>query len=292
MQTRQKFQSTHPVRGATRPQKCRPSGTKIISIHAPRAGCDCIYVGLRDWMNNFNPRTPCGVRLLPIIVRSVKAFLFQSTHPVRGATEVVFVIALGDVISIHAPRAGCDDGGLRDGVSSAISIHAPRAGCDGRLSRTRPLSGSFQSTHPVRGATEHFLRSIAAKIFQSTHPVRGATDSIDAPQCCRTISIHAPRAGCDSRHYSMRPPTPISIHAPRAGCDVITARIAVIAERFQSTHPVRGATESISASVGVIKHFNPRTPCGVRLSIIDGIVRCLPFQSTHPVRGATSSLLQ
>ena len=56
------IQSTHPVRGAT--------------AHA--AGMD-----LRK--PNFNPRTPCGVRLLSNIGDGAIK-LFQSTHPVRGAT--------------------------------------------------------------------------------------------------------------------------------------------------------------------------------------------------------------
>ena len=57
------------------------------------------------------------------------------------------------------------------------------------------------------------------------------------------ISIHAPREGCDSA----APPIPlviipISIHAPREGCDDCGEHRYVIRERFQSTHPVRGAT--------------------------------------------------
>ena len=56
---------------------------------------------------------------------------FQSTHPVRGATEIDRLIMCYRVISIHAPRAGCDLGA--NGVMD--DIH------------------TFQSTHPVRGAT-------------------------------------------------------------------------------------------------------------------------------------------
>ena len=58
--------------------------------------------------------------------------LFQSTHPVRGATVVDYACRVGKDISIHAPRAGCD---FRKKVIFfarfvRISIHAPRAGCD------------------------------------------------------------------------------------------------------------------------------------------------------------------
>ena len=59
---------------------------------------------------NFNPRTPCGVRpILPGVGVGV------------------------DPISIHAPRVGCDAVKSFHGIiRSIISIHAPRVGCDKR----------------------------------------------------------------------------------------------------------------------------------------------------------------
>ena len=57
---------------------------------------------------------------------------------------------------------------------------------------------------------------------------------------------------------------PISIHAPREGCD-------------------RKAFKSISKA----KHFNPRTPRGVRHMLRGGGTGPHGFQSTHPARGAT-----
>ena len=56
----------------------------IISIHAPREGCDVL-----DW-------EPGG------------HWTFQSTHPVRGATNYLGVREILQPISIHAPREGCD----------------------------------------------------------------------------------------------------------------------------------------------------------------------------------------
>ena len=57
-----------------------------------------------------------------------------------------------------------------------ISIHAPRAGRDLTLAGDAPAEAIFQSTRPVRGATER-LRSELEGI--------------------KHISIHAPRAGRD-----------------------------------------------------------------------------------------------
>ena len=57
--------------------------------------------------------------------------LFQSTHPVRGATWAPQVPVPKGEISIHAPREGCDLAcGNMAGQYLVISIHAPREGCD------------------------------------------------------------------------------------------------------------------------------------------------------------------
>ena len=59
---------------------------------------------------------------------------FQSTHPLRDATEALIPSALDGLISIHAPLTGCDNAvnELVDGYVS-ISIHAPLTGCDHEL---------------------------------------------------------------------------------------------------------------------------------------------------------------
>ena len=142
-----------------------------------------------------------------------------------------------------------------------ISIHAPREGCDPAPSVHHFSSAPFQSTHPVRGATSTIKDGVQLAAFQSTHPVRGAT-GLDQGYVRdeKPISIHAPREGCDrsSRCYlpSVQPfqsthpvrgatrraskstkPSGISIHAPREGCD-----------------------PRIASNKGRSRHFNPRTP--------------------------------
>ncbi len=126
------FQSTHPLRGATvfgwlvvrdendfNPRT--PCGVRLypargcaicvtISIHAPLAGCDDSRpTSERIIKTNFNPRTPCGVRLAAKL-RRVFWDLFQSTHPLRGATAQNSDKHCRLRISIHAPLAGCDAG--------------------------------------------------------------------------------------------------------------------------------------------------------------------------------------
>ncbi|QTA93759.1 Uncharacterized protein dnm_098650 [Desulfonema magnum] len=56
-----------------------------------------------------------------------------------------------------------------------VSIHAPRAGSDSFRAAESTVNGWFQSTPPVRGATNAELAFLAVQMFQSTPPVRGAT---------------------------------------------------------------------------------------------------------------------
>ena len=160
---RVRFQSTHPMRGATGNEAEVKSICKI-SIHAPHAGCDVQIHRQKVVVSYFNPRTPCGVRHLAY-TQAQTAALFQSTHPMRGATNAAGRCYAQNkyfnprtpcgvrqhkleqehsmaCISIHAPHAGCD---LRKSILervSAISIHAPHAGCD-RCDLKRSLTSRY-----------------------------------------------------------------------------------------------------------------------------------------------------
>ena len=75
--------------------------------------------------------------------------LFQSTPPVRGATELAAAAAIITTISIHAPRAGGDDKDLLKALVAKISIHAPRAGGD-RVRNVLALRIDIISIHAPR----------------------------------------------------------------------------------------------------------------------------------------------
>ena len=78
---------------------------------------------------NFNPRSPCGERLRQLrslVIRQP----FQSTLPMRGATQIKPPMSAYFFISIHAPHAGSDLVHSTDGGGRSISIHAPHAGSD------------------------------------------------------------------------------------------------------------------------------------------------------------------
>ena len=125
------------------------------------------------------------------------------------------------VISIHAPRMGRDSRAshcslhvcdfnprapygarlapaLQRDADAYISIHAPRMGRDSIRARCSILTGRFQSTRPVWGATFiFFFQHDEPVIFQSTRPVWGATKIIALLCSDAKISIHAPRMGRD-----------------------------------------------------------------------------------------------
>ena len=101
-----RFQSTLPLRGATRTFRNAWNDVNI-SIHAPLAGSDFPHRAVNQGASDFNPRSPCGERLL-FFSAGVNILLFQSTLPLRGATNRIQQVEVFEGISIHAPLAGSD----------------------------------------------------------------------------------------------------------------------------------------------------------------------------------------
>ena len=133
--------------------------------------------------------------------------------------------------------------------------------------------------------------SSSCGIFQSTHPVWGATTPGCGNSRAITISIHAPRVGCDPHPLAQRGKwCGISIHAPRVGCDGSVCTYQQVLRRFQSTHPVWGATTrrtKMERFINISIHA-PRVGCDFSTPV-PRFFQC-QFQSTHPVWGATIAL--
>ncbi len=140
-----RFQSTHSLRSATNRQLAclLPTG---VSIHALLAECDLGMTRRRATMTCFNPRTPCGVRLVRRAIRSHKS-RFQSTHSLRSATEEACLVELGLKVSIHALLAECDVQGGESTFFLSVSIHALLAECD--ASRRNSSSNVRVSIHAL-----------------------------------------------------------------------------------------------------------------------------------------------
>ena len=148
--------------------------------------------------------------------------VFQSTHPLRGAT-----VQIGGIFLIYEFQ----------------STH-PLRGATRRLRSCMLRHAKFQSTHPLRGATFSNIERKIDSVFQSTHPLRGATGIGGAMERLTFISIHAPLAGCDEPRRASAQPHPH--FNPRTPCGVrrATAGKRTASTTFQSTHPLRGATRA------------------------------------------------
>ena len=123
-----RFQSTRPLRGATRGGRT-PKWGKLISIHAPLAGRDINRRSAARSVYDFNPRAPCGARPWPVC-GTASLSLFQSTRPLRGATSAGTFHWRTAEISIHAPLAGRDD--RKQHIVFSIWHFNPRAPCGAR----------------------------------------------------------------------------------------------------------------------------------------------------------------
>ena len=80
------FQFTYPVRGATSSPTTTARGSRHVSIHAPREGCDEAegHVDVASVTVSIHaPREGCDASMLTELS---KQHQFQFTHPVRGAT--------------------------------------------------------------------------------------------------------------------------------------------------------------------------------------------------------------
>ena len=78
-----------------------------VSIHALLAECDSSTGDNPGTIKRFNPRTPCGVRLL-LDLNCKCSTWFQSTHSLRSATNLADIDTYLREVSIHALLAECD----------------------------------------------------------------------------------------------------------------------------------------------------------------------------------------
>ena len=260
---------------------------------------------------------------------------FQFTHSGRGATyrqgspctrRCRFNSRTLGRVRLH-PSRRCASRGCFN--SRTLGRVRPTFGCN-FLARSM-----FQFTHPGRGATGIGFQHLAlTREFQFTHPGRGATRTLARHSSWRRCFNSRTPGGVRPYHtYPLISTASVSIHAPREGCDVNKSSIANRKNKFQFTHPGRGATLrekapplppkvsihapregcDLSKEHPASQHhlgFNSRTPGGVRPRREQLLRTCLDvsihapregcdvyvghfgrsydmFQFTHPGRGAT-----
>ena len=151
------FQPTLPVRGATAVVEA-PVQIRRISTHAPRAGSDARPWGVSREARYFNPRSPCGERLIAVL-RTTPASYFN-------------------------PRSPC---GERHGsLSCNIRMHHfnPRSPCGERLCPEcgRKMIEDFNPRSPCGERPEREKRSMRAFSI-STHAPRAGSDAASASDC-------------------------------------------------------------------------------------------------------------
>ena len=173
-----------------------------ISIHAPRVGSDNLTACQFVTHSNFNPRSPCGERLVK--PRRRNAAIKISIHAPRVGSDdckaspsqcsdknfnprspcgerlwlAVTSMAKRN-ISIHAPRVGSDWTATLITSSARISIHAPRVGSDWCVAEGLVYDFGI-SIHAPRVGSDLNLSTASSRwlvLFQSTLPVWGATTS-------------------------------------------------------------------------------------------------------------------
>ncbi len=212
--------------------------------------------------------------------------------PLTGCDIVYKVDCARYRISIHAPLTGCDfklncERGIQD-----ISIHAPLTGCDSDVCFINLNPIIYFNPRTPYGMRLNFINpSIQTKEFQSTHPLRDATECSRRGFTIKRISIHAPLTGCDGRSFitigkitNFNPRTPygmrhnksdvntmtqaISIHAPLTGCDPSASAVCTYPLNISIHAPLTGCDYMILSSAKSPTYFNPRTPYGMRPNII------------------------
>ena len=247
---RTQFQSTRPIRGATL------QGRRYHPRHM-----------------DFNPRAPYGARR-NIRCERVELVEFQSTRPIRGATprcpgacpwppyfnprapygarhgQKLDKLKVSD-FNPRAPYGARRSHGSQSFPKISISIHAPHTGRDGhQITSLSQFIISIHAPHTGRDDSESY---VAAEVlaFQSTRPIRGATVPAFAVSAVPDISIHAPHTGRDYMATPARLPS-VRYFNPRAPYGARLLRPAILGGLpvFQSTRPIRGATNYVSVWPG------------------------------------------
>ena len=156
----------------------------------------------------------------------------------KAATKISSNNFLSNLISIHAAREG-GDAGRREALRKRcfISIHAAREGGD--MPHNQSLLLIHISIHAAREGGDAFpIPNIPPlKRFQSTPPVKAATEGFITTEILCRISIHAAREGGDSYLRKAGRGCAISIHAAREGGDLSLVDIQTVPRYFNPRRP-------------------------------------------------------
>ena len=149
--------------------------------------------------------------------------MFQSTRPVRGATQIAAQLK-GALVGFN-PRAPCGARQitrLYNYCATVVSIHAPRAGRDLWIVVIVVLITCFNPRAPCGARPEMLISNRSISGFNPRAPC-GARQKF-GQNADRVTACFNPRAPCGARLIRLRrglKPFKVSIHAPRAGRDLL-----------------------------------------------------------------------
>ena len=141
---------------------------------------------------NFNPRSPCGERRA-FAMRKAKAFIFQSTLPMRGATMNSSMAFCRAVFQSTLPMRGATKAGKSTGVIRPN--FNPRSPCGERLRRGA-----------VRQAAVYFNPRSPCGERRRVYPVNTTKVNFN------------PRSPCGERRRAIRKRGPRQDFNPRSPC--------------------------------------------------------------------------
>ena len=141
-----------------------------ISIHAPHARSDSGGWSHGAARHDFNPRSSCEERLLPVPLPRLHQ-TFQSTLLMRGATAADKVRLGTAGISIHAPHARSDS--RQGGAGERPQDFNPRSSCE---ERPLPTTG--------RRCYEHFNPRSSCEERRGVNRERRAADDFNPRSSC------------------------------------------------------------------------------------------------------------
>mgnify|MGYP006961132480 CR=1 FL=1 len=236
----------------------------MVSIHAPREGCDSQAAISSKRSQCFNSRTPGGVRL-HLVIKPTADNKFQFTHPGRGATTL---------IKCNYYATYCFNSRTPGGVRPLSSV-------------TFICASMFQFTHPGRGATRKLSLHSWSRSFNSRTPGGVRLFQRGDSVLSERFNSRTPGGVRPLKRMREQNDFAVSIHAPREGCDYRFNPFRLLAYQFQFTHPGRGATAKMTLTeiqrevsihapregcdwwratyLTTFPCFNSRTPGGVRL---------------------------
>ncbi len=178
----------------------------------------------------------------------------------RGATELSNRINTIQWISIHAPCEGSDvsEKQLQSSFRKFQSTLPVRGATQTQRKIERTVR--FQSTLPVRGATFTLFMQIPTSAFQSTLPVRGATATKASSQkCVQAFQSTLPVRGATVKKTNGGCADSISIHAPCEGSDHVVI-LRVFNRLNISIHaPCEGSDHRRKNVNNRVYNFNPRS---------------------------------